>query len=254
MKSEQRRISVSPAQFKVRETNISTGPHDGGRSDRLRLVGTWRPVQCHEIDLVSGRVSEPIAEQYTWTPGFIDNETYLFAGETTLRARLFGTTESARASQPLVKEIRDAISEKGKPSLEVCGKVGDRILVIDYGDRDRSVRLLEAIEGGNHVRELASMKPCRLKPRFLESGDWMVYQGHQFSSKNTRDKVFLQSVEEGSEGEVLVPGRQSGTNDAHPLFWGEDRVLYIHRGTEVRSISLEQEADVEVHWPISINP
>jgi hypothetical protein len=32
MKSEQRRISVSPAQFKVRETNISTGPHDGGRS------------------------------------------------------------------------------------------------------------------------------------------------------------------------------------------------------------------------------
>ena len=35
MKSEQRRISVSPAQFKVRETNISTGPHDGGRSDLL---------------------------------------------------------------------------------------------------------------------------------------------------------------------------------------------------------------------------
>jgi len=36
MKSEQRRISVSPAQFKVRETNISTGPHDGGRSSQLK--------------------------------------------------------------------------------------------------------------------------------------------------------------------------------------------------------------------------
>ena len=37
MKSEQRRISVSPAQFKVRETNISTGPHDGGRSVSIHV-------------------------------------------------------------------------------------------------------------------------------------------------------------------------------------------------------------------------
>jgi len=100
------------------------------------------------------------------------------------------------------------------------------------------------------MKEITQLEPSRTLPDFRSDGSAVVYQGNPYT--RTQDTVFLQQVAEGSTPGVLVEGI-SGQGYADPLFIGGDRVLFVHRGTELRSIPAEG-GEHTLHWPQSLLP
>ncbi|MBE7488346.1 MAG: hypothetical protein IT394_02420 [Candidatus Omnitrophica bacterium] len=218
--------------------------------DARWLVATWGPMQAYEISLQDGKVTPRIDEKYVWAPCFVDNGQYFFVGETSLQSRTPGTSSSERASQPLLQEIRDAIKLKGTPSIEVCGRIQGQVYSIDHVPDGRFDRLLVLDERTRIMKEITQLEPSRTLPDFRSDGSAVVYQGNPYT--RTQDTVFLQQVAEGSTPGVLVEGI-SGQGYADPLFIGGDRVLFVHRGTELRSIPAEG-GEHTLHWPQSLLP
>ncbi|MCG3199338.1 MAG: hypothetical protein HUU16_11535 [Candidatus Omnitrophica bacterium] len=221
--------------------------------DRKNLVATWGPADCRELTLSPGSEPKRVEEKYVWAPCFLENDRYLFVGETAIQSRKLGGAKSERFSQPLLREIRDAIKLKGTPSIEICGRIGNEALVVDHvpdGNRDR---LLKLDERTSLLREITGMRPSRTLPSFSSDGRYMVYQGNAFDRNN--DTVFFQDIAEGSEAQVLVEGVSGQMYEADPVCLPGDRVLYIHRGTELRSLAVnEGEESASLHWPESILP
>jgi hypothetical protein len=79
----------------------------------------------------------------------------------------------------------------------------------------------------------------------------MVYQGQQFD-KNM-DTVYLQTLEVDSRPIELVSGQFGGIQESTPLFLNSESVLFVHRGIEIRSISLA-DGETHLHWPIAVVP
>ena len=79
----------------------------------------------------------------------------------------------------------------------------------------------------------------------------MVYQGQQYDGN--MDTVYLQTVEIDSQPIELVKGEMGANQESTPIFLNDDRVLYIHRGNEIHSISLA-DGNIELHWPIDVTP
>jgi hypothetical protein len=220
-------------------------------TDSRWLIATWSPTQLHEISLENGTVSPQVDEKYVWAPCFIDHETYLFVGETSIQSRKIGATTSDRISQPLLQEIRDAIKIKGNPSIDICGKIKDFIYAVDHVPDGRYDRLLQLDERTRMLKEITQLEPSRSLPYFSTTGEYLVYQGNPFN--RTQDTVFFQEVLEGSKSVELIHGVAGQVNEANPLFLPGDRVLYIHRGTELRSIHVNEEQPT-LHWPQSLLP
>lgn len=221
--------------------------------DRKSLVATWGPADCREISLSPGSEVRRVEEKYVWAPCFLDAERYLFVGETAIQSRTLGGPKSERFSQPLLKEIRDAIKLKGSPSIEICGRIGDDVLVVDHVPDSNRDRLLKLDERTSLLREIAEMRPSRTPPSFSPDGRYMVYQGNAFDRNN--DTVYFQDIAEGSQVQTLVEGASGQMYAADPVCLPGDRVLYVHRGTELRSLDVN--AGVEsalLHWPESILP
>jgi len=237
--------TLAEIQTEVPATFLSVSPNRGS------LVGAWGPRTCHEVDLKTGAVSEKVKEVYVWSPSFVDDETYLFVGETAIQSRRLGAPRSDRVSQPLLKEIRDAILERGTPSLRPCGRVGERILAVDQQVGAAGSRLLQLDERTSIVEELARLKPSREPPRFNSAGTACVYQGHVF--EGNMDSVFVQNVDRGSEPRLLARGKYGDIHESTPLFLGEDVVLYVHSGIELMSIHLSG-GEPHLHWPLALSP
>ncbi len=219
--------------------------------DSRWMVATWGPTHLCEISLETGVVSPRIDEKYVWAPCFIDPEAYLFVGETSLQIRRVGGTTSDRASQPLLLEIRDAIKLKGTPSIEVCGRIHGVVYVVDHVPDGHNDRLLTLDEQARVMREVTQLAPSRSLPEFNADGQYMVYQGNPFD--RTQDTVYFQEVLEASKPSVLIEGISGQVNEADPVFLPGDRVLYVHRGTELRSIHVNEEQPT-LHWPQSLLP
>ncbi len=219
--------------------------------DARWMVATWGPSQVHEVSLETGEISPRLDEKYVWAPCFVDNDTYLFVGETSLQSRKVGTTSSERASQPLLQEIRDAIKLKGTPSIEICGRIGGTVYAIDHVPDARFDRLLRLDERTRVMQEITQLAPSRTLPDFSADGLYMVYQGNPFD--RTQDTVYFQEVLEGAKPTVLIEGISGQVNEADPAFLPGDRVLFVHRGTELRSIHPNEEQPT-LHWPQSLLP
>lgn len=215
------------------------------------MVATWGPSQVHEVSLDSGEVSLRLDEKYVWAPCFVDAETYLFIGETALQSRKIGAASSERASQPLLQEIRDAIKLKGTPSIEICGRVDGTVYAVDHVPDARYDRLLRLDERTRVMQEITQMAPSRTLPDFSSDGLYMVYQGNPFD--RTQDTVYFQEVLEAAKPSVLIQGISGQVNAADPAFLPGERVLYVHRGTELRSIHPNEEQPT-LHWPQSLLP
>jgi hypothetical protein len=214
-------------------------------------VGTWGALYCVEIDLQNGTVSEPIGEDYVWSPCFLDEKTYVFVGETSIQSREVGSAGSERISQPLLEEIREAIIEKGTPSIRLCGRQNGTIAAVDHSVTRKSDRLLVVDERTSLVNQLTRLEPSRELPRFNEKGTAFVYQGNLF--EGNMDSVFYQEMAKDSEPHVVIEGKQGDVGGADPLFLNPDTILYIHWGTELMSFTLE-EGNSRLHWPIALAP
>jgi hypothetical protein len=219
--------------------------------DHLHAVACWGPTQGREIDLASGAVSSPVGEKYFWSPCFISNDQYLFVGETAIQSRRLGMDRAERFSQPLLKEIRDAIKMKGAPSIEICGRIHGKVYVVDHVPDSHSDRLLSLDERTNLLLEVTRLEPSRSLPSFSEDALYVVYQGNPFD--RTWDTVYFQEVLEGAQAQVLIEGVSGQVSPADPVFWKEDKILYVHRGTEIRSLSVNG-GDPELHWPQALLP
>ncbi len=101
------------------------------------------------------------------------------------------------------------------------------------------------------MQEVTQLSPSRSLPVFSSDGLYMVYQGNPFD--RTQDTVYFQEVLEGSKSTILIQGISGQVNEADPAFLPGERVLYIHRGTELRSIHLNEEQPT-LHWPQSLLP
>lgn len=219
--------------------------------DHRWMIASWGPVQAHEISLETGTVSPRIDEKYIWAPSFISADTYLFVGETALQSRQIGGNASERASQPLLQEIRDAIKLKGTPSIEVCGRNNGVIYVVDHVPDGRFDRLLKLDERTRIIQEVTQLAPSRTPPVFSPDGLYLTYQGNPFD--RTQDTVYFQETLDGSKPVILVRGISGQVNEADPVFINGDRILYVHRGTELRSIHPNEEQPA-LHWPQSLLP
>lgn len=214
------------------------------------LVATWGPLKAYEISLTDGKISQPIDEKYIWAPCFVDNDLYFFIGETSLQSRTVGSSSSERASQPLLQEIRDAIKLKGTPSIEICGRFQNQVFSVDHVPDGRFDRLLVLDERTRIMKEITRLEPSRTLPDFNSDASLFVYQGNPFI--RTQDTVYLQQVADGSKPSILVEGI-SGQGFADPLFLKDERVLFVHRGTELRSIPIGG-GEHTLHWPQSLLP
>ena len=79
----------------------------------------------------------------------------------------------------------------------------------------------------------------------------MAYQGNPFD--RTWDTVYFQEVLEESKPHVLVEGSTGQVNEANPLILPDGTVLFLHRGTELRSID-PNGGEAVLHWPQSLLP
>lgn len=248
------RLSLATGVFSL----VSEIPADSWMSqfclspDREWMVGTWGPRQCHEVNLKSGAVSTTISEPYVWSPRFVDDRTFMFVGETNLLERKVEGMESTRVSNPLLTEIRDAIQLRGRPTIGLCGLVGDKVLVVDHVLEGRHDRLLELDRQTRLLRDMALLEPSRSQPAFSPGGGQMVYQGHQF--RRTRDWVFHQRVAKDSTPTLCIKGPTGQVNQASPVFLDEERILYVHRGNELRSFPLADLDAQTLHWPTALAP
>ena len=219
--------------------------------DGLWGVGTWGPFHCVEINLQSGASSDQVNEDYIWSPCFLDGKTYLFVGETSIQSREVGSSRSERVSQPLLSEIREAIIERGTPSIRLCGRQNGMIVAVDHSVTRKKDRLLVVDELTSLVNQLTQLEPSRELPRFNEEGTAFVYQGNLF--EGNMDSVFYQEMAEDSAPRVVIEGKQGDVSGADPLFLDSDTILYIHWGKELMSFSLA-EGDSKLHWPIALAP
>ena len=133
----------------------------------------------------------------------------------------------------------------------LAGRVGDDILMFDHNPRLDYDRLLVLDEKTTLLEEVTRLIPSQDVPRFNPEGTMFVYQGQQFD-KNM-DTVYLQTIEVDSKPIELVTGEFGSIQESTPVFWNDESVLYVHRGIEVRSISLAN-GTVELHWPIAVVP
>lgn len=220
-------------------------------TDRKLAVGAWGPAQCHEISIEKGVVSSKVDEKYVWSPCFIESDRYLFVGETAIQARRAGIQGSDRFSRPLLGEIRDAIKNRGAPSIEICGKVAGSVFVVDHVPDSRFDRLLKVDERTSVLGQVAQIQSSSGRPNFTQDGLYMAYQGNPFD--RTWDTVYFQEVLEESKPQVLVEGSTGQVNEADPLILPDGSVLFLHRGTELRSID-PNGGEAVLHWPLSLLP
>ena len=218
---------------------------------KTRGVVSFGPKEFFEFEVAPNVTPRKIDEEYVWAPKWIDNDTYLFVGQTSVLSRKFGESNSRSVSMALLDEVRDAISDYGSPTLKICGRVGSNLLLVDHDPELDFDRLLVLDEKTTLVEDVTRLIPSAELPRFNSDGSMMVYQGQQFD-KNM-DTVYLQTVEIDSEPIELVTGELGSIQESSPLFWKETSVLYVHRGVEIRSISLS-DGNIELHWPIAVVP
>lgn len=219
--------------------------------DGARAVGCWGPEELYEFGLQADSEPRKIDEPYVWAPMWIDEASYLFVGETAIHQREFGADRSKRLSQPLLQEVRDAVSQYGAPTVKICGKQGENLFLHDHSPVESFDRLMVVDPTTSLVQVVARMVPSSELPRFNQDGTMMVYQGQQFD--RNMDTVYLQTIEVDSQPVELVTGEFGGIQESTPLFRREDVVLYVHRGIELRSISLAS-GETELHWPIAVVP
>jgi len=234
-------------------TDIHTGKRLGFftvSKDRRWGVGTWGPLNCFEIDLVEATVRK-VDEAYVWSPCFVGDKTFVFVGETSIESRRVGPNVSESISQPLLEEIRDAIIEKGTPSIQLCGRLNGQILGVDHSPLSDYDRLLRVDETTSIVSEVTRLRPSRNLPRFNSRGTEFVYQGHLF--EGDMDSVYYQEVRRNSEPITLVHGKEGDVNQSTPVFLDDETVLYVHWGRELQSISLNSEKP-KLHWPMALVP
>lgn len=213
-------------------------------------VATWGPERCREIDLANGQITS-VTEKYVWSPCFVSDKEYLFVGETALQKREVGSDKSSRASQPLLTEIRDAIKIKGIPSLEICGRYNDQIFVVDHVVQGSQERLLKVDPLTRLLQEVGLLEPSRGIPSFSPDLKYVVYQGNPFD--RTWDRVYLQTLEPGSQSEILVESVAGQTYQSTPHFLPDGRILYVYRGIDLRALTLEPNGE-ELVWPQSLLP
>jgi len=219
--------------------------------DGRRVVLTFGPQETYEFESSPNSIPAKVTEEYVWSPTWIDNDTYLFVGETSVLSRKFGSDESKSVSVPLLKEVREAIADYGSPTVRISGKVGENLLLVDHNPELDFDSLLVVDQKTTLVEEVTRLVSSPELPRFNEDGDMFVYQGQQFD--RNMDSVYLQKVEVDSQPIELIEGEFGSVQESTPLFRNPETVLFVHRGIEVRSISLS-DGEIQLHWPIAVVP